>query len=248
VATREGDKSEAIKNWVQTVAICLAGVWALYTFIYKESIAPARLPPHLDISAALQKVGRKGPLVSIRASVLMKNNSGTRVYVPASWFKMEVSRVARLERFSDSAYADFVRRSLNEGDWSVPRLYADSQWHEVEAGWILDPRVVPPPWFDPEQQGAREFMLYLPADEFDEVRFQVVFSFSSKEAHPLVYKWGTSKDGSLSVQQYVKLAGFEHDSAQVEDYDPKLNPAHRKLRDQLAFNPQVALLSLWTAP
>lgn len=33
---------EKLNVWVQTIGILLAGIWALYTFVYKEYIEPKK--------------------------------------------------------------------------------------------------------------------------------------------------------------------------------------------------------------
>lgn len=40
---------------VQTTAIVLAGVWALYTFVYKEILLPKSAPVNVSIDLQLKK-------------------------------------------------------------------------------------------------------------------------------------------------------------------------------------------------
>src|SRR2546426_12046240 len=51
---------QATRSWVEVTAIFLAGLWALYTFVYQAKIVPSRLPANLVMSASLDEVARKG--------------------------------------------------------------------------------------------------------------------------------------------------------------------------------------------
>src|ERR1700680_820026 len=67
--------AEATNTWVQTIAIIAAGVWAFYTFVYKEIWLPRSEIGHVSGKAELHLVAFKDVYRSVEASIYIKNNS-----------------------------------------------------------------------------------------------------------------------------------------------------------------------------
>jgi hypothetical protein len=61
------------RDIIEIVAIVLAGVWAIYTFVYQNRIQPASAPPEITVNAQLQRVGAQKGLLAIRVITHFKN-------------------------------------------------------------------------------------------------------------------------------------------------------------------------------
>lgn len=72
---------EALNSAVQTLAIVLAGAWAVYTFVYEAKIAPGLAPPSLSVTTKLERVGERDGVVAIRSTVTRTNVGQAEVRV-----------------------------------------------------------------------------------------------------------------------------------------------------------------------
>lgn len=111
---RGRSKLEATKDFVEVVAIIVAGFWASCTFWYQESQRPAALA----VSASLEEVGRRDGMALVRLNVHAVNRSNSKVYVPAFWYTVEGLRISR-----DDA-AEAVSPSVIDDVIPQPRSFA----------------------------------------------------------------------------------------------------------------------------
>src|SRR4051794_39931616 len=72
---------ETLNSAVQTLAIILAGVWGVYTFVYEAKIAPGLAPPSMSVTSTLERVSQKGGLDAIRSTVTRTNGGQAEVRV-----------------------------------------------------------------------------------------------------------------------------------------------------------------------
>src|SRR5919107_2022936 len=79
--TRSKWSMETLSSAVQTLAIVLAGMWAVYTFVYEAKIAPGLAPPSVSVTSALERVGQRDGMVAIRSTVTRTNVGQAEVRV-----------------------------------------------------------------------------------------------------------------------------------------------------------------------
>ena len=85
---RRGDSSPfaTVRDVVEIVAILVAGIWAIYIFVYEQRIKPANESPSLLVSGSLQKVGERHGLVQLRFSGTVRNAGHGDVSIVALGF------------------------------------------------------------------------------------------------------------------------------------------------------------------
>jgi hypothetical protein len=72
--------TRTLRDVVEVAAILVAGIWALYVFVYENRIVPALAPPTPSISVELRHVGNDGNLAVIRLVETIHNPGPTEVY------------------------------------------------------------------------------------------------------------------------------------------------------------------------
>ncbi|HEX8806387.1 MAG TPA: hypothetical protein VF741_05535, partial [Candidatus Aquilonibacter sp.] len=70
-----------VRDVVEIVAIVLAGIWAIYVFIYTDRIEPFQKPVAPAVDASMQVVGAKGDLLAVRISESLKNLGPAQLYI-----------------------------------------------------------------------------------------------------------------------------------------------------------------------
>src|SRR5262245_14017135 len=85
---RSNTASKVIREWTQFVVLLFATAWGVYTFVYKETILPARRPATLTVTATLEELARNDEQVLIRLRIRAVNHTDRKVYVPALWYRV----------------------------------------------------------------------------------------------------------------------------------------------------------------
>ena len=80
------DTISTIRDVVEVVAILLAGLWALYVFVYEQRIKPASEPPSLILTGSLHRLGAQNGLIRIGMNATILNNGHTNASLIATSF------------------------------------------------------------------------------------------------------------------------------------------------------------------
>ena len=120
---------EALNSAVQTLAIVLAGAWAVYTFVYEAKIAPGLAPPSMSVTSALERVGQKDGMVAIRSTVTRTNVGQAEVRVLALTYDVVGVRV----RFGEARAAGATPGELSGSSTVAEAKYYD----EPEGGEVI---------------------------------------------------------------------------------------------------------------
>ena len=101
-----------VRDVVEVVAIVLAGIWALYTFVYEERIKPAGEPASIVVTGSLQRQAERNGLVELAYDVTLKNTGSTRVYIAAAGFAADGIRFTAsplYQRRPDGSFTEYDR-------------------------------------------------------------------------------------------------------------------------------------------
>ncbi len=137
---------------VQTTAIVLAGVWALYTFVYKEILVPKSAPVNVSIDLQLKKIEsadqQSNQLVCIEMAVKAVNPSSRVAYLlPSVWFARGC-KIGKLDsddsRFIDGLSKALERSSTNSSLYFQEKHFSRSDWTFVGGGGLFEKRMLKP--------------------------------------------------------------------------------------------------------
>ena len=137
---------------VQTTAIVLAGVWALYTFVYKEILLPKSAPVNVSIDLQLKKTEstdqQSNQLVCVEMTVKAVNPSSRVAHLlPSVWFARGC-RIGRLDsddgRFIDNLSKALGRSSTNSSLYFQERHFSHTDWTFVGGGGLFEKRMLKP--------------------------------------------------------------------------------------------------------
>lgn len=230
-----------IKDWLQVVAIVVAATWAIWKFIYEDRILPERIPPHVIMTSEMQKIGTKNSMTAIRVNVNINNTSHRKVYALSSWYHVAGSKIEGYS-LDDTTFADAIEAKMNgkDGGGRIPRYFYDKDFEVIEAGALLDKGW----WFEAGEEVSKSFVIFVPEGEYDLLRFWADIDVA-KNTEPFVEKWEVKKGVLLNPLIYLKLDGFEEDSARVELYYPL--GKHKELQEKysLVHTKTYSELSLW---
>lgn len=211
-------KSENIKNWVQIVAIILAGAWAIYQFVYVEVIKPKTADAFLTVDLQLRELtgqvtmaDGKQAVSCIESTVSVQNPSDQRVYVPSGYFEIfgdvYVPTPQPVELKPSS-----VAEAINNYNSYVVRHYQMEKTELIAAGSVfLDV------WFDPGEHMSFNRLLYVPAGKYTHLEGNV-YLLSGPDAADVTVRHTVGTDFSIDYEikyrnEEVWLPGTSGDGA-----------------------------------
>jgi len=180
---------ERINIWVQTVGIVAAGIWASYTFVYKEVFVPRSAPINTVVALEVRK--ETGPSssgidrVALTFTVSAQNPSQRRLGLFNSIWLAYGSKIRRV----DTLDVEEAERVLNTDELhSVSRHMMSSPPVLVAAGRLFDDDSL-----ESSEKVARTDVFYLPANTYDSVEI-VALVPNATDTDGLDIQWTVSRD------------------------------------------------------
>jgi hypothetical protein len=193
---------EALNSAVQTLAIVLAGAWAVYTFVYEAKIAPGLAPPSVSVTSTLERVGQRGDLVAIRSTVTRTNVGQAEVRVLGLTYNIVGVRM----RFGEEPAAAGAMPRVLPGSSTIAqaRYYDEPAGGEVilRHGVLFEGATAlpsEPSALNPGEAVSRDLIFYADPTRFDSIRFLIELSYAkmSEPSVPLAFEVGP--DGRLAA-------------------------------------------------
>jgi hypothetical protein len=194
--------AEALNNMVQTLAIIMAGIWGVYTFVYQAKIAPSLEPPTISVTSTLEKAGQKGSLIALRSTVTRHNVGQTGVRILGFTYNI----VGIKTRFATGTEANekFDQDLAQSSTVSVARYYDDHRQREVvlRQGQLFEGATMQPSSpssLNPGEKVSRDMIFYADNTQFDSIRFQVRLWYSKESDSPVPLVFALDEHGQLSA-------------------------------------------------
>lgn len=199
---RKNFNAETLNSIVQTLAIIIAGVWGVYTFIYQAKIAPNLRPPTLSVTSTLEKAGQKGNLIALRSTVTRHNVGQTSVRILG--FTYNIVGVKTRFAAGGEPNPSFGQDISQSSTISATRYYDDQQRHEViiRHGKLFEGATTlpsSPSSLNPGEQVSRDMIFYADNTQFDSIRFQVRLWYSKESDPPAPLVFEIDSHGQLSA-------------------------------------------------
>ena len=236
--SRARSRARVARDLVQALAFAFAGIWAVYTFVYKEIIVPAGEPAAVVVTPTLEVIGRRGGTVLVRASFHLANRSRSRAYLPAVWFGVFGMRLEARD-LADTAYARMNREAAAAEPLPTARFSQLVAADVIAAGRLLPDLET---WYDPGDEQRVEQLLYVPADRFDVAQVYVEYLATKDISRLAAVRWAADQTGFVTPRLV-----FDGDTARVHELTEQ-SPAYLSwLRETGAgINFATATISLWT--
>jgi hypothetical protein len=192
---------ETVSSAVQTLAIVLAGIWGVYTFVYEAKIAPGLAPPSMSVTSTLERVGQRGTLVAIRSTVTRTNVGQAEVRVLGLTYNVLGVRTRFGEASAPSAMPEQLPRSSTIAQ---ARYYDEPEGGEVilRHGVLFEGATVLPSersGLNPSEAVSRDLIFYADTTKFDSIRFQVEVSYAKMSEPPVPLVFEVRHDGRIAA-------------------------------------------------
>jgi hypothetical protein len=157
---------ERINTWVQIVALISGGIWAAYTFVYKEIMQPRLLPSHISIDSELSKVGKKSSMIAIEGKFTITNNSKKRaILLPSCFAVLGVTNIQEKRKENQSAINLLFDKAENYIVTSEDPIIARDGLI-TEKKFIITGPMFKEWFFDPNKTASRSLIFYISNNTF----------------------------------------------------------------------------------
>ena len=201
---------EEIRGWVQTSAILIAGIWAAYTFIYKEIIEPQNVPINITMELQATRINQvetsdsnAGSIFPVQIKIIAKNPSKRSIYLLSSAWWAYGLNVER-HKTDKTEFDDSVVSALNSATGEYAERYTTLANESLVAAGSLFINAN----LKPDETIARILIIYLPP-RYDKLKIVIQIPASGKDPEgKLALHWGRS--GEKILYRIGKDGNREH--------------------------------------
>lgn len=237
------DKTEKIKDWVQTVAVVLATLWGAYTFMYKEWYLPKMALVNISTDLSLRRIGssdtpdsKSRRLVAVELSVNATNPSTREVILlPSIW----IARGFKLGSLPDRR-ADFTTQ--------IEEAAKDNRLRPRQKGLVVtdgEPVAAGKLFVDdrlkPSEKIMRKIVFHVQKDLYDYIEVRTTMPTVTK-ADRLELEW-KYYDMQLNAVIYIRCG-----NKRGRELPRNASGDYMDGGVELQFSKSQAALSLWQEP
>lgn len=158
-----GDVLEIVRDAVEIAAITLAGVWALYVFVYENRVKPLQGAPELTFSATMERLGEHDGLTAVRLRTQTKNVGTVRVQFIAVSMTVLGSRIIESPRPQPAK----ATAAFNRLQTYYTSSHSQAVYRDVFLTRMADPSIPADAWLEPGGVDNQDRIFYVPTKRFD---------------------------------------------------------------------------------
>jgi len=227
-------KSKIVSNWVQSIAIVIAGIWGLYQFIYLEKIKPTREKPSLEIKIVMNRVGGLIPknatnsLQAYRVIITTKNLGKAKAFVASSYLQIHADEIIKKPEDYELKREN-IEEVVNFPNKLISKTYGTENSKLITAGVVYSSTT----WFNPGQAITFERVFYVQEDDYSQIEANVLILsgpdtsgiyVKTKVDNELNFAWEVSDDEKkwhpIDTAEGRKIAGDRLTITRTNSYAP----------------------------
>ena len=209
---------EKINTWIQIIAIICAGVWALYTFVYKEYYKPTINKGHFIIDINMSKCGSSEELDAINVEFFIHNRSERTIHILESSFIIKGIKIQKIPGDAAEFKKRFLKMRVEKHDKIIP-FYTRYK----EAALVAVGNVFSNSTFFPNGQSRKFFLFHIPKNKYDFLYLESVFPVVH-DTTDIFTKWTfTKNDVNPELNVYPKHSELKDSVTSIDWKNPSKN-------------------------
>lgn len=185
---------------MQIAGICIAAVWGVYTFVFKEIFVPKSAPINISINLELKKIGTgsstKTGLTAVQISISATNPSTREIHLFQSVWSAHGACI-KVPETEQTNFTKAIEEALRTTDiYTVQRHAVAEETSIVAAGQLFADADL-----KPNEKIARTIIFYVPKDDYDLVEVNAAMP-SAENVSRTTLEWRLDKDNYLKPVFY----------------------------------------------
>jgi hypothetical protein len=185
---------ERVNSWVQIAAIVLAGLWGIYTFIYKEYLVPRSSPAFISVDVEMDRVGSNDSLEAMQLRLKVTNQGERTIFTLPSVATVWGSQLQDTPEINDSTFLSSIELTLNADTFSDRHLNRHVGTSKRELVGFF--RLFSGYEFLPKSTAAYELLVYVPRGKYDQLDADVAFPVVS-DTTDITAQWVMRPDSAF---------------------------------------------------
>jgi|GEM_PF-3428756 len=176
------DRWTVVRHAVEAIAIVAAGLWAIYVFVYQESIKPALEPPALQMTATFQPGAVSGGVRVAQLNVTLENTGHTETDVYGETIAVFGDRfelAAKRARGPDTIESGQVIDDRTVVTTPPELVYAYARLRDAAAGGLSGTHIS----LEPGERITLSWSIAVKEGRFDEMRAALEVAYGRFQPH-----------------------------------------------------------------
>ena len=214
VAQTEGKStSQRLKEGLQLFILAFGAVLGFYQFVYVQIIVPSRRPPAVTLAVTLEELDRADGMILVRAHLIVRNASDTKVWVPALWWNV-YGVSFNGEARTPAEYAAVAAPLVKGSETSFTRYSSVRRAEVVASGRVPDFEY----WYQPRDETTHEQLFLVPEGAFDVLQIFAEADITKSLDRFAPTRWVVDDEGVLSSALMLKADGW------AEEHQDRVRP------------------------
>ena len=157
------DLSTKVNNWVQVIAIFIAGLWVAAEFGYFQFLLPQQQPNYLNLNLKLEQIGysNENSALAVKANITCTNTSNKIIKITAGYLEVWADRIKKTS-YDSSEYEKHISNKLEDYEGQTSRYFERIQGERVYASRIFSKAI-----FNPGETSSLSRIFHIPANFYD---------------------------------------------------------------------------------
>ena len=192
------ERSAVANNWTQTVAIIIAGCWALYQFIYIEHLKPFTEYSILNADVNLLNLGEvnvgnsESSLIAYRMTVTTNTPGKRKQFIATSYFQIFGDSIS-IKESDQNLDNKKIEKVLNTPNRHISKIYKIESSELIHTGTVYNSNSS----FNPGEIISVDRMIYLPSTGYSQIE-AVVFILAGPDIKKIKIKHSVEKQSNVN--------------------------------------------------
>jgi hypothetical protein len=198
-------KASTVNTVAQIIALCVASVWAVWIFYWRELAVPRSAPINVTLDLQLKRVGGSGgdhPLIAIEMKTSATNPSSRKVFLLPSAFivrGVKMQPPAPGNTFETRALA--LLNTHPEIPFSSAEAVVERSSMSVASSVLAVGRPFADNLLNPGEVTTHTLVLHVPAQEYDKIEATTWIPNTTKPGNAEIV-WSVGQNSELRAEMY----------------------------------------------
>lgn len=187
------NKSKTINLWIQSIAIVVAGLWAVNVFMFEKIWMPFSAPAALNVEVSLKKISSNADKTTVEICINLNNPNVRKQFVLPSIFIVYGNSYSNneLTNFKDA----YINEELNIDDDSIISGFERTKDQDIiSVGKIYGNWV-----FEPNEKATRTYIVEIP-NKYSNIECYTRIITTDKKYKDISLKWQINQDDSVEYK------------------------------------------------
>jgi hypothetical protein len=194
-----GQRTHQVKEVIELVVVIFTALISIYGFLLKDIIRPEKEAGVLNLNQKITKEELINNVRVLQLTIVSKNPSNKRLYVPAFWYTIEGSKITDTTNYKYQSQKDL----LKSGSLAKPiSTYDYNTVNEVAVQGIINGKYNY--WWEPNEESTEDIVFTIPNKKYDYITINIFYLHTKYINDITDCLWGSNDIGQWTASFCLK--------------------------------------------